>query len=187
MEHWRTLLQTCAPWRYRNTSVDLQLKWITKPTSLQTCAHLWGCRNISIDIQLKWNIREHHSGPVHIFSKAGVQLLISHWSGTLGEHGEHTPDLCISLETWEQYPIEMEHWRISLWACTLWWHWNTLIDIQLKWNIERHHSRPVHTFRESGTHLLIYYWSGAMEKMENATPDLCAPLEKQEHIGWYPI
>ena len=59
-----TFLRICAPWRYRNTSIDTPLKW---------------------------NIGEHHSGPVHTFREAGTHLLISHWSGTLKDI---TLDLC---------------------------------------------------------------------------------------------
>ena len=104
MEHWGTLLRTCAPWRHRNTSIDILLKW--------------NLENI-------------------------------------------TPDLCTSLKTQEhinRYPIEVEHQRTSLRTCAhLWSYRNTSINIQLKWN------------------------------MENVTPDLCTPLERQEHICWYPI
>jgi hypothetical protein len=57
-EHIRRLSIEVEPWR----------------TSLWTCASM-GYRNSSIDIQLKWNLGEHcsgHAGPVHISEDAGA-------------------------------------------------------------------------------------------------------------------
>jgi hypothetical protein len=61
-----TLLRTCAPWRHRNTSIDILLKWNMENITPDLCIPLEHA-NKFIDMQLKWSIRGgHHSRLVHL-------------------------------------------------------------------------------------------------------------------------
>ena len=135
------------------------------PIEVEPCVHLWSSRSTFVDIPLKWKIGEHHSGPVPTFREAVTHLLISHWSGTLENMENVTPDSRL-VHTFREAGT---HLLIS--------HWSGTLE-----NVTPYLWTPSETWEQ--IYWLICNCSGTLEDI---TLDLCTPLRTQEHINRYPI